>query len=71
MGTKMAVTFANMFMGEIEKQMLKTLNETAHKPLAWKYYIDDIMSLWHTSRDVVQKIIGQANKCHPTIKFTA
>ena len=47
------------------------LNESAHKPLAWKRYIDDIISLWHTSRDVVEKFIEQANKHHPTIKFTA
>ena len=31
MGTKMAVAFANIFMGEIAKQIL---NESAHKPLA-------------------------------------
>ena len=36
MGTKMAVAFANVFMREIEKQIL---NESAHKPLAWKRYI--------------------------------
>ena len=68
MGTKMAVAFANIFMGEIEKQIL---NESAHKPLAWKRYIDDIISLWHSSRDVVEKFIEKANKHHPTIKFTA
>ena len=42
MGTKMAVAFANTFMGEIEKQIL---NESARKPLARKRYIDDIISL--------------------------
>ena len=68
MGTKMAVTFANIFMEEIEKQILK---KSAHKPLAWKRYIDDIASLWHTSRDVLEKFIEQANKHHPTIKCTA
>ena len=68
MGTRMAVAFANIFMEEIEKQIL---NESAHKPLAWKRYIDDIISLWHSSRDVVEKFIEKANKHHPTIKFTA
>ena len=67
-GTKMVVAFANIFMGEIEKQILK---KSAHKPLAWKHYIDDIIFLWHTSRDVVEKFIEQANTNHPTIKFTA
>ena len=66
--TKMAVAFANIFMGEIEKQIL---NESAHKPLAWKRCIDDIISLWHTSRDVVEKFIEQGNKHPATIKFRA
>ena len=68
MGTKMAVAFANIFMGETEKQIL---NKRLTKPMAWKRYNDDIISLWHTSRDVVEKFIEQANKYHPTIKFTA
>ena len=42
MGTKIAVVFANIFMVEIEKQIL---NKSAHKLLAWKRYIDDIISL--------------------------
>ena len=68
MGTKMVVAFANIFMGEIEKPIL---NESAHKKLTWKRYIDDIISLSHTSRDAVEKFIEQANKHHPTTKFTA
>ena len=68
MGSKMAVAFANIFMVEIEKQVL---NKSAYKPLAWKPQIDDIISLWHTSRDVIEKFIEQANRYHSTIKFTA
>ena len=55
-------------MGEIERQIL---NESAHKPLAWKRYIDDIISLLHSSRDFLETFIERANKHHPTIKFTA
>ena len=55
-------------MGDIEKEIL---NESAHKPLAWKSYIDDIISLWHSSRDFVENFIEQASKHYPTIKFTA
>ena len=34
-------------------------------------YIDDIIFLWHTNREVPEKFIEQANKQHPTIRFTA
>ena len=66
-GTKMAEAFASIFTGEIEKQ---SLNESANKLLTWKRYIDDIISLWHISRDLVGKFIEQANKHHLTTKFT-
>ena len=57
----MAEAFTCIFTEEILKQIL---NESSHKPLAWKRYIDDIISLWYTSRDVVGKFIEQANKHH-------
>ena len=68
MGTKMAVAFANIFMGKVEKELL---NRSAFKPLVWKRYIDDIFSLWDISREELQQFIEQANNHHPTIKFTA
>ena len=68
MGTKMAVAFANIFMGKVESQILE---RSAIKPLAWKRYIDDIFSIWNINKDVVTQFIEQANSHHPTIKFTA
>lgn len=43
-GAKMVVPFVNISTGGIEKQ---NLNESAHKLLAWKCSVDDIISLWH------------------------
>ena len=47
MGTKMAVTFANIFMAVVETEIL---NLSALKPLAWKRYIDDIFSIWNVHK---------------------
>ena len=69
MGTKMAVAFANIFMGKVETEILSQLRTV--KPLTWKRYIDDIFSLWDTSREDLTQFIDLANKHHPTIKFTA
>ena len=33
--------------------------------------MDDIISFFHTNRYVVNQSFGQANKPHPTIKFTS
>ena len=68
MGTKMAVAFANIFMAKVETDIL---SQSVIKPLVWKRFIDDIFSLWNVSRDEISKFIEQANKHHPTIKFTA
>ena len=68
MGTKMAVAFANIFMAKVKTEIL---NQSALKPLVWKRYIDDIFSLWTLNREEIMQFIEQANKHHPTIKFTA
>ena len=68
MDTKMAVAFANIFMSEVETEILKASDI---KPIQWKRYIDDVFSLWGCERDKIQLFIKEANKHHATIKFTA
>ena len=68
MGTKVAVSFANIFMSAVETEII---NKSKIKPLEWKRYIDDVFSLWDTQREEIDKFILEANRHHPTIKFTA
>ena len=68
MGKKMAVSFANIFMAEIETKLIL---QSDTKPREWKRYIDDVFSLWDNDKKDVDWFIEQANKFHPTIKFTA
>ena len=68
MRTKMAVAFANIFMTNIEKEILR---QSTYKPLVWKRFIDDAFLLWNITKDEVDDFIVQANEFHPTIKFTA
>ena len=68
MGTKTAVSFTNIFMVEIETNLIQQSNT---KPREWKSYIDDVFSLFDCKRTEVDRFIEQANTFHPTIKFTA
>jgi len=68
MGTKMAVSFANLFMAIIVTEIL---SRGERKPLIWKRYIDDILSLWNTKGENMQMFIDLANNHHQTIKFMA
>ena len=68
MGTKMAVAFANIFMAKIETEIL---SQSATKPLVWKRFIDDVISIWNTTRGEITQFTEQANSHHPTIRFTA
>ena len=68
MGTKMAASFANIFMAKIETTLIQ---QSETKPKEWRRYIDDIFSLWDSDKKEVDQFIEQANKFHPTIKFTA
>ena len=64
----MAVGFANIFMADIETQIV---SQSVAKPTVWKRYFDDIFSLWDTGKHDIERFIEQANSYHPTIKFTA
>ena len=68
MGTKIAVAFANIFMAKIEKE---TLRQSSIKPILCKRFIDDVISVWDTSRNEIEEFLLKANNFHPTIKFTA
>ena len=67
MGTKTAVSFANIFMAKIETAII---DQHSTRPLLWKRYIDDVFSLWDTNREI-NNFIEHANNYHRTIKFTA
>ena len=64
-GTKFAPLYNNLFMAELEEEIIK---ESEFKPyLRWRY-IDDIIFLWVNKLNI---FIGKINKVHPTITFTA
>ena len=42
MGTIVAVAFADMFVATVETELL---NKSSIKPICWKIYMDDILSL--------------------------
>ena len=67
MGTKMAVAFSVIFMGHVEKQLLLS---SPHKPIIWKRFIDDIFSVWTSSKQEISNFVDFANTFHSTIKFT-
>ena len=66
MGTKMAPTYANLFMGHLEEQLL---DQTMLKPLIWFRFIDDIFFLWTFGRIKLNQFYEQCNNFDPHIKF--
>ena len=47
MGTPMAPNYANLFMTQVETDMLNDYEaETGLRPIIWLRYIDDIFFLW-------------------------
>lgn len=68
MGTKVAVSFSNIFISAVETEII---DKSKIKPLGWKRYIDDMISLWDTTREGIDQFILVANRHHPTIHFTA
>lgn len=62
MGTKMAVAFVNIVMAKIEKEIL---GQSTTKHIFWKRFIDDVISLWDTSKDKTEDFLLKANSFNP------
>lgn len=69
MGTRVAPTFACLFMGAIECLMLTSWKGI--KPHLYKRYIDDIFFFWTGTEQQLLKFIEHLNNFHPYLKFKA
>ena len=70
MGTRVAPTYANIFMNRLEKAMLQHCPEhLKHLIFSWKRFIDDILLLFLGSYDELEELFEHLNTFHPTMKF--
>ena len=67
MGTKVAPSFANLFMSSLEEKLLESYPQ---KPKLWLRYIDDIFYIWEYGEDDLNKWLKHLNTGHDNIKFT-
>ena len=67
MGTRVAPTYACIFMGWLETQFLSEWSGV--QPNLWKRYIDDIFFLWGGTVDDLQLFIQQLNLQRKYIKY--
>ena len=68
MGTRMAPSYANIFMGRFESYILS--NNPLSSPTIWLRYIDDVFILWTDSDNSLLEFVAYCNSLHDTIKFT-
>ena len=67
MATRMASSYANIFMGVLEDTFLKSQEV---KPDIWWCYIDDIFYIWRHGEGKLIQFIDSLKQFHPTIKVT-
>ena len=67
MGTKLAPSFENLFMGHFEDKFIYSY---PLQPFIWKRFIDDIFFVWTNGQEKLDKFVNYLNHCHETIKFT-
>ena len=66
-GTKMAPSYANLFMDRLERRLL---SQAQVKPYIWLRYIDDVLMVWTGSELEMVEYLNYINEAHETIKFT-
>jgi hypothetical protein len=70
MGTRVAPTYANIFMNKLEKAILSSLPEhLKHLIFSWRRFIDDILLLFLGSYEELDELFQFLNNFHPTMKF--
>ena len=69
MGTPLAPSAANLFMGWLEQQLLQHSPVSINKE-TWKRFIDDIFMLFCGTDEELMQFTTFINQFHPTIKFT-
>jgi hypothetical protein len=67
MGTPVAPTYANIFMGWLEQKILAGFRI---KPLVFLRYLDDLFIIWQHGNTLLDTFVGFMNSFHPTINFT-
>ena len=66
-GSKLTPAYANIFMGQVDKNILDT------SPLKLTYYrrfIDDVLMIWPHSKAELEQFIVHMNQVNSSIKFT-
>ena len=66
-GTKLAPSYANLFLSIFECDML---DQYPIKPSIWLRYIDDIFIVWNESGDKLKGFLAYINTVNPAIQFT-
>ena len=62
MGTKMAPSYANIFMGRLKRRLLHSVNL---KPFSWLRFIDDIDMKWTHGKATLEAFLKTANSYIP------
>ena len=68
MGTKLAPSYANLFMAQYEENIVYPYQP---QPIVWWRYIDDVFALFDISKPEISDFIAHLNISHETIKFTS
>ena len=55
MGTRMAPSYANLFMGKFEQQAIEN---ATYKPFVWRRFIDDIFMVWTEGEEHLKTFIS-------------
>ena len=68
MATCMALSYTNIFVDNLEKEILTSMEKT---PSTWWRYIDDVFAIWPHDEEQLKVFFKYLNEFHPSIKFTA
>ena len=68
MGTRLAPSFANLYMFHFEDKFVYPYHL---QPKVWYRYIDDVFMIWDHGKDEPDKFVTHLNMCNANITFSS
>ena len=68
MGTRMAPSYANIFLAKFETDVL---THAPHQPHTWWRFVNDIFMIWTHTENELSTFVTYLNNIHSSIIFTS
>lgn len=70
MGSPLSSLVADIFMSQLEKDIMDNSHSSSFSVKFWRRYVDDIICVWDGTEPDLSRFFNEMNAYHPSMEFT-